>query len=83
MDRLNLILIQMIRSFIVNDDKWEFTLAVLQLHIVLFLKSLLDCQLNLLIFGQEVRLPLEIIFRPKTAINEFTSSYGTCKTSVF
>lgn len=82
MDRLNLILIQMIRSFIVNDDKWEFTLAVLQLHI-LFLKSLLDCQLNLLIFGQEVRLPLEIIFRPKTATKEFTSSYGTCKTSVF
>lgn len=76
-ERFNRTLIQMIRSYIVNDDEWDVYLSCVTAAYRSTPQESTGLTPNLLIFGREVRLPSEIIFRPETSTRELTSSYGT------
>lgn len=67
----------MIRSYIVNDDEWDVYHSCVTAAYRSTPQESTGLTPNLLIFGREVRLPSEIIFRPETSTRELTSSYGT------
>ncbi|XP_062596869.1 uncharacterized protein LOC134258359 [Saccostrea cucullata] len=74
--RFNRTLIQMIRAYIIMGDEWDIYLSCVTAAYRSTPQESTGLTPNMLIFGQEVRLPSEVIYRPETSTKELTSSYG-------